>query len=76
MSGEVGFVELGVEDVERGRAFYQAMFGWRWRWPASAASSSAATTRARASVSTSRRPGGRRGAGALGFRRSAQSSQC
>lgn len=30
MSGEVSFVELGVEDPERGRAFYQAMFGWRF----------------------------------------------
>jgi uncharacterized protein len=28
MSGEVGFFELGVEDPERGRAFYGALFGW------------------------------------------------
>ena len=29
MSGAVAFFELGVEDVERGRAFYEALFGWR-----------------------------------------------
>ena len=28
MAGEVSFFELGVEDVERGRAFYGALFGW------------------------------------------------
>ena len=28
MVGEVAFVELGVEDAERGRAFYEALFGW------------------------------------------------
>ena len=28
MSGEVGFFELGVEDPERGRAFYEGLFGW------------------------------------------------
>ena len=28
MAGEVAFVELGVEDAERGRAFYERMFGW------------------------------------------------
>jgi uncharacterized protein len=31
MSGELGFFELGVEDVERGRAFYEALFGWTFR---------------------------------------------
>ena len=30
MAGEVGFIELGVEDPERGRAFYEALFGWRF----------------------------------------------
>jgi uncharacterized protein len=30
MSGEVSFVELGVEDVERGKAFYEGLFGWRF----------------------------------------------
>jgi uncharacterized protein len=29
MAGEVTFFELGVEDVERGRAFYEGLFGWR-----------------------------------------------
>ena len=29
MSGELAFFELGVEDVDRGRAFYEALFGWR-----------------------------------------------
>jgi len=28
MTGELGFFELGVEDPERGRAFYGALFGW------------------------------------------------
>lgn len=28
MSGEPSFFEIGVEDVERGRAFYAALFGW------------------------------------------------
>ena len=28
MAGEVSFFELGVEDPERGRAFYEALFGW------------------------------------------------
>lgn len=28
MPGELSFFELGVEDVERGRAFYQGLFGW------------------------------------------------
>ena len=30
MAGELAFFELGVEDVERGRAFYQGLFGWRF----------------------------------------------
>jgi predicted enzyme related to lactoylglutathione lyase len=28
MAGELGFFELGVEDVEKGRAFYEGLFGW------------------------------------------------
>ena len=28
MTGKLAFFELGVEDVERGRAFYEALFGW------------------------------------------------
>jgi len=28
MSGEMAFFELGVEDTERGRAFYEGLFGW------------------------------------------------
>ena len=28
MAGELGFFELGVEDTERGRAFYEGLFGW------------------------------------------------
>lgn len=30
MAGELAFIELGVEDVERGRAFYEGLFGWRF----------------------------------------------
>ena|SRR5215211_4329829 len=30
MAGEVAFFELGVEDVGRGRAFYEGLFGWRF----------------------------------------------
>jgi predicted enzyme related to lactoylglutathione lyase len=30
MAGELAFFELGVEDVERGRAFYEGLFGWRF----------------------------------------------
>jgi predicted enzyme related to lactoylglutathione lyase len=30
MAGELSFFELGVEDVERGRAFYVELFGWRF----------------------------------------------
>jgi uncharacterized protein len=29
MAGELSFFELGVDDVERGRAFYEGLFGWR-----------------------------------------------
>jgi predicted enzyme related to lactoylglutathione lyase len=29
MTGEPSFFELGVQDAERGRAFYGALFGWR-----------------------------------------------
>ena len=28
MAGEVAFIELGVEDPERARAFYGPLFGW------------------------------------------------
>src|SRR5687768_15573998 len=28
MSGELAFFELGVEDADRARAFYGALFGW------------------------------------------------
>jgi predicted enzyme related to lactoylglutathione lyase len=28
MAGELSFFELGVEDSDRGRAFYTALFGW------------------------------------------------
>jgi predicted enzyme related to lactoylglutathione lyase len=30
MAGELTFFELGVEDTEKGRAFYEGMFGWRF----------------------------------------------
>jgi predicted enzyme related to lactoylglutathione lyase len=30
MAGELAFFELGVEDAERGRAFYERLFGWRF----------------------------------------------
>jgi predicted enzyme related to lactoylglutathione lyase len=30
MAGELSFLELGVADVERGRAFYEGLFGWRF----------------------------------------------
>jgi predicted enzyme related to lactoylglutathione lyase len=29
MTGEPSFFELGVQDAERGRAFYAALFGWQ-----------------------------------------------
>lgn len=28
MAGDVSFFELGVTDTERGRAFYEGLFGW------------------------------------------------
>ena len=28
MAGEMAFLELGVEDTARGRAFYEGLFGW------------------------------------------------
>jgi uncharacterized protein len=28
MTGELAFFEIGVEDPERGRAFYEGLFGW------------------------------------------------
>ena len=31
MSGELAFFELGVEDADRARAFYGALFGWTFR---------------------------------------------
>jgi predicted enzyme related to lactoylglutathione lyase len=30
MAGEVAFFELGVDDVAKGRAFYEGLFGWRF----------------------------------------------
>jgi len=30
VSGELSFVEFGVDDAERGRAFYEGLFGWRF----------------------------------------------
>jgi uncharacterized protein len=30
MAGELAFFEIGVEDTERGRAFYEGLFGWRF----------------------------------------------
>lgn len=30
MAGELAFFELGVQDPERGKAFYQGLFGWRF----------------------------------------------
>jgi uncharacterized protein len=35
MAGELAFFELGVEDAERGRAFYEGLFGWRFEAPPS-----------------------------------------
>ena len=31
MTGEPAFFELGVEDHEKGRAFYSSLFGWEFR---------------------------------------------
>jgi uncharacterized protein len=28
MAGELSFIEFGVADAERGRAFYEGLFGW------------------------------------------------
>jgi uncharacterized protein len=30
MAGELAFFELGVGDAERGRAFYEGLFGWEF----------------------------------------------
>jgi uncharacterized protein len=30
MTGAVTFFELGVEDAQKGRAFYEALFGWEF----------------------------------------------
>ena len=30
MQGELAFVEIGVDDVERGRVFYESLFGWEF----------------------------------------------
>ena len=30
MAGEIAFIELGVRDPERGRQFYEGLFGWRF----------------------------------------------
>jgi uncharacterized protein len=30
MTGELAFFELGVADTERGRAFYESLFGWEF----------------------------------------------
>ena len=30
MTGELTFFELGVEDAGKGRAFYEALFGWKF----------------------------------------------
>lgn len=30
MTGELSFFELGVEDTAKGRAFYEALFGWEF----------------------------------------------
>jgi predicted enzyme related to lactoylglutathione lyase len=32
MAGDVSFFELGVEDAERARAFYGALFTWEFEW--------------------------------------------
>jgi predicted enzyme related to lactoylglutathione lyase len=29
MAGEPSFFEIGVQDAQRGRAFYEGLFGWR-----------------------------------------------
>ncbi|MDQ3675571.1 MAG: VOC family protein [Actinomycetota bacterium] len=30
MTGELAFFELGVDDAERGRAFFEGLFGWKF----------------------------------------------
>lgn len=30
MTGELAFLEFGTDDVERGRAFYEGLFGWEF----------------------------------------------
>jgi uncharacterized protein len=30
MTGELTFFELGVEDADKGRAFYEGLFGWQF----------------------------------------------
>ena len=30
MAGELAFFELGVDDVDKGRVFYEGLFGWRF----------------------------------------------
>lgn len=30
MTGELAFFEIGVGDADRGRAFYEGLFGWRF----------------------------------------------
>jgi predicted enzyme related to lactoylglutathione lyase len=44
MTGEPSFFELGVQDAERGRAFYSALFGWRMEPGPSGAGFAIATT--------------------------------
>ena len=31
MAGEAAFFELGVEDTDKGRAFYEGLFGWTFQ---------------------------------------------
>ena len=30
MAGELAFFEIGVEDPDRGRSFYESLFGWKF----------------------------------------------
>lgn len=30
VTGELAFFELGVEDAEKGRSFYEGLFGWKF----------------------------------------------
>jgi predicted enzyme related to lactoylglutathione lyase len=52
MAGELSFFEIGVEDADKGRAFYEAMFGWRMK-PGPSGSGS--------TISTPNLPGGMHG---------------